>query len=91
MDYRYQGHGGLHSLWSDLEAIIAELERRRKSGHGATTEIIKDLRELNGNLLALQQEWYRLEESTRPRAGIDETSKGCLGSEPNRSVSSHVK
>jgi hypothetical protein len=35
--------------------------------HGATREIIRDLRELSDNLLALQQEWYRLEEGTRPR------------------------
>jgi hypothetical protein len=62
-------------LWNDLETIVNELERRRRSDHGATKEIIKGLRELNDNLLALQQEWYRFEESTRPRVGLDEISK----------------
>jgi len=62
-------------LWSDLEALITELERRRKNGNSATREIIRNLRELNDNLLALQQEWYRFEESARPRVGLDEIFK----------------
>ena len=66
MEYQYRGHQGLHSLWTDLTGKINDLEERRKAGHGATKEIIKDLRALNDNLFRLQQEWYRLEESTRP-------------------------
>jgi hypothetical protein len=71
MEYRYRGHRGLHSLRNELGAITTELEKRRKRGHGATKGMIKDLRELSDNLLALQQEWYRADDSARPPRRLD--------------------